>query len=322
MSDPGAATVEEIVGLVDAWRGRPVSIRPLTNGLTNANYRVDVGDQAFVVRIPGASTDLLAIDRANELHSARIAAALGIGPAVLHHFPESGATIVEFLHGRPMTNAAFAEPGMPARLAATLRVLHGGPRFLLDFDMLALAARYRALADQRGFPLPSGYGRRQAAIREIAGALAVRPLPRAPCHNDLLADNFVEREGRLRIFDWEYSGNGDPAFELGNACRELDYDEGRIEELCRAYFGGAPAPLVARVRLHMIVSDVGWALWAGIQRAISRLAFDFEAYGAARWTRAQAAMDLADFPRWLEAVRQPYAARAVAPHPGGAGPQA
>ncbi len=305
MSDRATATVEEIVGLVDAWRGRPVSIQPLTNGLTNANYRVDVAGQAFVVRIPGASTELLAIDRANELHNARVAAALGIGPAVLHHFPASGATVVEFLHGRPMTNAAFAEPGMPGRIAATLRVLHGGPRFLLDFDMLELAARYQALAEQRGFPLPSGHGRRRPAIQAIVGALRARPLAAVPCHNDLLADNFIEQDGRLRVFDWEYSGNGDPAFELGNACRELDYGADRIEELCHAYFGEATAPLVARVRLHMIVSDVGWALWAGIQRAISRIAFDFEAYGAARWTRAEAAMDDPAFPRWLEAVTQP-----------------
>ena len=116
------------------------------------------------------------------------------------------------------------------------------------------------------------------AIEAIAGALRARPLAAVPCHNDLLADNFIEQDGRLRVFDWEYSGNGDPAFELGNTCRELDYGADRIEELRHAYFGEARAPLVARVRLHMIVSDVGWALWAGIQRAISRIAFDFEAY--------------------------------------------
>jgi thiamine kinase-like enzyme len=302
-----AVTVEEIIDRIDAWRGRPVSVQPLTKGLTNANYRVDVDGQAFVVRIPGASTELLAIDRANELHNARIAAGLGIGPAVLHHFPESGATVVEFLHGRPMTNANLGAAGMPGRIAATLRILHGGPRFLRDFDMLGLAERYRVLAEERGFPLPVGYSARRTAIDRIGAALSRRPLAAVPCHNDLLADNYIEQEGRLRLVDWEYSGNGDPAFELGNTCRELDYDEGRIEELCQAYFGGAPAPLVARVRLHILVSDVGWALWAAIQAAISRIAFDFAAYGAARWTRAEAAMDSAEFPRWLEAAARPHA---------------
>jgi hypothetical protein len=55
----------------------------------------------------------------------------------------------------------------------------------------------------------------------------------------------------------------------------------------------------------MIVSDVGWALWAAIQRGISRIAFDFEAYGAARWARAETAMDGPAFPGWLEAVTRP-----------------
>ncbi len=305
MGNGRAVTVEEIIDRIDAWRGRPVSIRALTNGLTNANYRVDVNGRAFVVRIPGASTELLAIDRANELHSARVAAALGIGPAVLHHFPDSGATVIEFLHGRPMTNATLQEPGMPGRIAATLRALHGGPRFLRDFDMLGLADGYLAVIERRGFPLPSGYRARRPVIREIGAVLAARPLPSVPCHNDLLADNYIEQGSQLRLVDWEYSGNGDPAFELGNTCRELDYDDVRVRELCQAYFGSAPASLVARVRLHMIVSDVGWTLWAAIQTAISRIAFDFSAYGAARWARAEAAMDSPDFPGWIDAVARP-----------------
>src|SRR5215470_3508752 len=167
MSRAETITVETIIDRIDTWRGRPVSIQPLTNGLTNANYRVDVDGQAFVVRIPGASTELLAIDRANELHSARVAAALGIGPAVLHHFPDSGATVIEFLHGRPMTNQTLQEPGMPGRIAATLRVLHDGPRFLRDFDMLGLADRYRRVIEQRGFPEPPGYRARRRTIEEI-----------------------------------------------------------------------------------------------------------------------------------------------------------
>jgi thiamine kinase-like enzyme len=283
----GTITVEDIVDRVDDWRGRVVSVDPLTNGLTNQNYRVHVGEGTFVVRIPGASTELLAIDRVNELHNARIAAALGIGPAVLHHFPDSGATVVEFLHGRPMTNTTLGEPPMPGRIAATLRRLHGGPRFLRDFSMLGLAEHYRGLAERRGFRLPVGYPTRRRTIERIGAALAVRPRLPVPCHNDLLADNYIEQDDRLRLVDWEYSGNGDPTFELGNSCRELDYDDARLEALCEAYFGAATAPLVARVKLHMIVSDVGWALWAAIQTGISRIAFDFPSYGGPRrrWMR-------------------------------------
>ena len=49
-------------------------------------------------------------------------------------------------------------------------------------------------------------------------------------------------------------------------------------------------------------------VWAAIQTAISRIAFDFEAYGVARWRRAEAAMASPDFSRWLEAATEPYPA--------------
>jgi thiamine kinase-like enzyme len=305
MSRVVSVGVEDVIQRVDAWRGRPVSVRPLARGLTNANYRVDVDGAAYVVRIPGESTELLGIDRANELHNARVAAALGIGPRIVQAIPELGATVTEFVDGRTLSSADLQAPGMPARIAATLRALHGGPRFLRDFDMLVLAGRYEALIGQRGWPLPAGYGARRPAVRRLDAALRACPLPAAPCHNDLLADNYIEQDGRLRLVDWEYSGNGDPAFELGNTCRELDYDEDRIAELCAAYLGRPSAPLVARVRLHMVVSDVGWSLWAAVQTAISRLAVDFASYGAARWARAEAAMDGPDFARWLDAVQHP-----------------
>ena len=193
---------------------------------------------------------------------------------------------------------------MPARIAATLASVHGGPRFLRDFDMLSLADAVRGRLGGAGLSLALRVPGAAAHIQAIGRVLAARPLPAVPCHNDLLADNSSSRR-RLRLLDWEYSGNGDPAFELGNNCRELDYGEGQVEELCGAYSAGRAAPLVARVLLHMIVSDVGWSLWAAIQTAISRIAFDFEAYGAARWTRAEAAMDAADFARWMDAVARP-----------------
>jgi thiamine kinase-like enzyme len=298
-----AVAVEDVVQRMDGWRGRAVTVRPLTGGLTNRNYRVDVGGRAYVVRIPGESTGLLGIDRANERHNARVAAALGIGPRIVHELPDLGVTVTEFLEGRLLTNADLQSPGMPRRIAATLRVLHGGPRFLRDFDMLALANRYLDLIRRRDWPLPPGYAARQPALGRIAAALGARPLPAVPCHNDLLADNYIEQDGRLRLVDWEYSGNGDPAFELGNTCRELDYDDARILELCRAYFGRASAALVARVRLQTIVSDVGWSLWAVVQAAVSRLAVDFPRYGAVRWARAEAAIDTPDFSRWLDAAQ-------------------
>jgi thiamine kinase-like enzyme len=198
-----------------------------------------------------------------------------------------------------MSNEAFAAPGMPARIAASLRRLHGGPRFRDAFDMFRLAERYLRLADAREIAIPDGYRDRLAQVAAIEAALAVNPFPSVPCHNDLLAENYLDDGERLWIVDYEYSGNNDPTFELGNTAQELGFDRARQAELCAAYFGDATEALMARMRLQMIMSDVGWTLWAAIQARISEIDFDFWGWAIERWTRASAMFDDPDFERWL-----------------------
>lgn len=282
------------------WSGSEIRIEPIAAGLTNQNFRVEVDRTAFFVRLPGASTDLLAVDRANELHNTRAAAEAGVGPKVVQHDPESGALVLEWIDGRTMSNAAFAESGTPARIADALRRLHAGPRFRDDFDMFRQSEYYLRVADERGIRIPDGYREHLAQIPRIEGALAAFPFPTVPCHNDLLAENYLDDGTKLWIIDYEYSGNNDPTFELGNTAQELGFDAARQEELCAAYFGPdrfarEGSALLARMRLQMIMSDVGWTLWAAIQAAISSIDYDFWGWAEERWIRASSAFAADDF---------------------------
>ena len=198
-----------------------------------------------------------------------------------------------------MSNEAFTTPGMPARVAAALRRLHAGPRFLHDFDMFRLVERYLGVVEQRDIRIPDGYRDRLPAVARIEAAMAARPLATVPCHNDLLAENYIDDGTDLRIIDYEYSGNNDPTFELGNTCQELGWDDSRVRELCAAYFGEATPSLLARMRLNMVMSDVGWTLWAAIQARISPIDYDFWGWAQERWGRATTMIDGPDFEGWL-----------------------
>jgi thiamine kinase-like enzyme len=298
-------SIDEVVAAIPTWAGRSIAVEPIAAGLTNANFRVTVDGTPVFVRIPGPSTELLAVDRGNEAFNTRAAAASGVGPRVLEHLPEFGVLVLEWLPGRTMSNAAFDEPGMPARVATALRRLHSGPRFRDDFDMFRLAERYLRLCDERSFPVPDGYRDLVPEVGRIETAFAVNPLATVPCHNDLLADNYLDDGRHLRIVDYEYSGNNDPTFELGNTCQELGWENERGEALCAAYFGTATPALLARMRLNMIMSDVGWALWAAIQARISPIDYDFWGWAVERWSRAEAKLTSPEFGVWLDAVRRP-----------------
>ena len=285
--------IEEVVERL--WIGREIRISPIAAGLTNQNFRVQVDGVPYFVRLPGQSTDLLAIDRRNELHNARAAAVAGVGPKVVAYDPASGALVLDWINGRTMSNAAFAEPGAPARIGEVLRRLHAGPRFRDDFNMFRLTEYYLRVVEERSIRIPEGYRNELPKIGLIEGALAARPLPTVPCHNDLLAENYLDDGSRLWIVDYEYSGNNDPTFELGNTAQELGFDAVRQEELCAAYFGEATPARLARMRLQMIMSDVGWTLWAAIQAGISAIDYDFWGWAEERWARASTAFARDDF---------------------------
>lgn len=292
-------TIDEVVSRIPAWRGRTIAVAPLGGGLTNTNFRIDVGDETFVVRIPGAQTELLAIDRDNEYHNTNLAAQIGVGPRVYHFLADYQVMVLEHIAGPTLCPTDLHRPEMPGRLAQSLRALHSGPRFLHDFDMLALAKLYLETIDRISADVPAGLRERLNAMTQVERALAARPLPAAPCHNDLLAGNLIDDGKSLRIVDFEYSGNNDPCFELGNTCQEQEYGADQIAELCRAYFGRHDAAQLARVKLNMIVSDFGWSLWAAIQTRISQIDFDFWEYGTNRWRRAQAKLEGTEFGAWL-----------------------
>jgi thiamine kinase-like enzyme len=278
------------------WPGREIRVSPIAAGLTNQNFRVEVDGRPYFVRIPGASTDLLAVDRDNELHNTRAAAEAGVGPNVVATDAETGAFALEWVDGRTMSNAAFAgEPDATARIATTLRQLHAGPRFRDDFDMFRLTENYLSVVDARSIRIPDGYRDQLPKVTLIEAALDAQPLPTVPCHNDLLAENYIDDGRRLWIVDYEYSGNNDPTFELGNTAQELGFDAARQEQLCAAYFGEATPALLARMRLQMVMSDVGWTLWAAIQAAISPIDYDFWGWAEERWGRASTAFERDDF---------------------------
>jgi hypothetical protein len=58
----------------------------------------------------------------------------------------------------------------------------------------------------------------------------------------------------------------------------------------------------ARMMLHKLVVDLWWSTWATVQLKVSRLQFDFYAYGTDRTARFCANAAHPDFEGWLAQV--------------------
>ena len=111
------SVIEDAVAKIEDWKGKNVSIETLSGGLTNTNYKVTVDGTPFFVRVPGESTELLAVNRENEYFNSKAAAEAGVGPQVLYHLPEYDVMVLEFIDGTTMSKDALSARGMPTRMA-------------------------------------------------------------------------------------------------------------------------------------------------------------------------------------------------------------
>jgi len=277
--------VEAIAARV--WPGEEVQIEPLGGGITNRNFRVEVGGDSFVLRVGGNDTELLGIDRSVEHGASLVAAALGLGPEVVAFLEPEGYLVTRFLEGE----VGRVDPGLAGR---ALRMLHDGPPVPGRFDAFRVVEAYRDTAAAHGVDVPASYGRAAQIAAEIGRRRASASL--RPCHNDLLNANFIHDGERLRIVDWEYAGMGDPWFDLGNFAVNHELDEAGEDELLTAY-GEEDRDALTLMRF---MSDFREAMWGVVQQGISTLDFDFRAYAEEHFERLER---MAAEPRFRAALR-------------------
>jgi thiamine kinase-like enzyme len=297
-------TIDDILPRVEQLAGIDRIVTELPGGLTNTNYKVVTGGRSYVVRVSSKDAGLLAIDRDNEYQNSRAAADAGIGAGVVAYLPELGALVLDFIEGSTMSPDALRRGDRLREVAQACRELHACRPFRDDFNMFRTQERYVEIVQQRGLRLPERYLEFAPKVRLMESAMAVRDEGLVPCNNDLLAENFIWTGDRFRLIDYEYSGNNDPMFELGNVWSESNLSLAQLDELVSHYYGRPLVNKVARARLWGLMSKYGWTLWASIQDGVSTIDFDFWGWGMEKFERAIEEFDGPDFERLCEDVRR------------------
>jgi thiamine kinase-like enzyme len=281
--------------------GREVDVSVLADGFTNDVFLVRADDERYVFRVPGQSSDLLEINRADERYNAEMAAMAGVSPDVVDYVEGMAVMVLEFIDGHVPTIEDLQTPDQVRRIAEAVRTLHGGPRFNNDADMFDRAKRWLEACSKVSIRVPGGIDSRMGELDDIARALAAYPLPTVPCHNDLAHYNFIDDGNRLWIIDFEFSGNNDPCSDLGMIASEAQLDEDLRTILCEAYFGDATPSLLARLKLYAVLSNVWQSLYCAIQAVVlSDESFLDEATGF--WKAVVEALDSDEMPSMLRAV--------------------
>ena len=273
-------------------------------GLTNVNYLVDTGTERLVLRIPGAGTSEY-IDRTAEEVAARSAAAAGVNAEVLFFDSADGLMVTRFVDGAATMNPdRFRDLDAVARAGLAFRQLHtAAAPFAVDFHLFGMIDDYKRLLAEKGAALPDGYAAAEAAADATRQALEATARPLVPSHCDPLCENFLDTGRRMVVIDYEYGGNNDPMWDLGDLSVEGLFGPEQDAALLRAYFGGdPPANEVGRMVAYKAMCDLLWTLWGVLQHANGNPADDFWAYAVGRFERCRALMSSADYQVHLASI--------------------
>lgn len=295
-------SLAEALARVPDWAGlSDLKTTLLTDGITNQNYRIDVGGESFVLRIAGANTELLGIDRHNEHAAHQAAAALGIAPEILYFIEPEGYLVSRFISGKPIPPEEMAQPERIRQVGAVLRQVHTMPAIPGTFSPFRVVEDYTQTAQRYNVAFPDNFDWLLARMRDIEAAFLQDPFSPCSCHNDLLNANFLD-DGQVRILDWEYAGMGDCFFDLANFSVNHNFGDEQDHLLLQAYFGEATPARLARLKLMKIMSDFREAMWGMVQIGISQLDFDFREYADKHFSRMTANFQDPRCEQWLKEV--------------------
>ena len=204
-----------------------------------------------------------------------------------------------------MNAELFKDLGAVARAGHAFRRLHTtATTFAADFTLFPMIDEYKSLLASKGAGLPDGYDEVQRQAEVVRAALEAAPVKLAPCHCDPLCENFLDTGQRMFIIDYEYAGNNDPMWDLGDLSVEGGFGPEQDEALLRAYFGDSPPPSErGRMVAYKALCDLLWTLWGVIQHVNANPAEDFWAYAVGRFERCKALMASPDFDEQIASIR-------------------
>lgn len=265
---------------VKKWVGNILSVNPQVikdiqrlGGRTNKSFKVTVNNEDFVVRFPGNGTDQF-IDRVNEKHNAQVAYKLGLDSETIYFDEDTGLKICRFIENAETLNKDTGKKKENIKLMAQgLRTIHCSHKvFKSDFDPFESINFYEKALEEVVGRLSDDYKNVKEQCMELRKRIEKIGIHKVPCHIDPLPENFIkDKNNKIYVIDWEYSGNYDGVWDLAAVCLECNFSKEEEGILLKSYFNGINVDeelhLKEKLKIYKIVQDMFWCTWAGAKAA-------------------------------------------------------
>nr|WP_255557325.1 phosphotransferase [Sodalis sp. dw_96] len=212
------------------------------SGLTGENWRIRAAELDWLARQATPHKRMLGADNKREYRILRQLFASGLSPRPVALIPLG--LVVDWTAGESLSAEQWHDCLLNGALARRLGQLHRLPRYGYPLTLHRRYETYWQFTDP---------GRRSPAWLRLHQRFMARKTPRplkvVPLHMDVHAGNLIrDRQGEIRLIDWEYAADGDFALELAAIFRGNDLSDSQRAVFLDAYLAGTGGfPLAAVV---------------------------------------------------------------------------
>ena len=245
-----------------------VDIVPIKEGLTNTSFKFTCHDNDYVYRHPGIGTDKY-ICRQSEAYSMEVAKELDLDGTFIYMDENEGWKISRYIANCHILN--YHDHDEVEEALRMVKKLHWAQltskwdfnRWKKTNDFVALVADTPNRMDFEDFD------KLYELMKSVYDCTEADKFPKILCHCDCYNPNFITDGKKMYLIDWEYSGNDDPANDIGTfiCCADYTYEEAL--QILKQYFG---RELTQRELRHYIgyvaIAAYYWFVWAVYQESV------------------------------------------------------
>lgn len=261
LKDSRSQIIKNICSILKCKENDPCNFTQLKQGLTNISLLFEVNKNKYIYRHPGDGTKEI-INRESECFSQNIARELDLDNTFIYMNSNDGWKISKFIEN--CVNFDYKNPIHVKKAISLVKKLHDS-NIKSKWEVNLFKESDRLLNLVLNNYKISSY--KIDVVREKINKLyeftECDEIEKRLCHVDCYAPNFLTDENSMYLIDWEYSGNSDPASDIGTfiCCSEYTVDE--AIEILKIYFGRDLTPIEERHYIaYIAICSYYWFVWA------------------------------------------------------------
>ncbi|MBF0715435.1 NTP transferase domain-containing protein [Gemelliphila palaticanis] len=250
-------------------------ILPIKEGMTNTSFSFMCKNIKYVYRHPGVGTEEY-INRASEAASMSVAKELGLDDTIIYIDEIEGWKLSYFVED--VVSLDYRNDKHVDKALNMLKILHtSNKKTKYEFNIWNEIEKFKNKLDKINRSDFEDMSHLMSIYDSLRFHLNNDNFDKCLCHGDSYAPNFlIDKNFKMYLIDWEYSGMADPASDLGTFIACSDYTLEEAINVIEKYFGRECSEKEIRHYLGYIsVISFYWFLWALNQESKGKIVGEY-----------------------------------------------